>query len=76
MKVPISWLKDFVEYGKKDGVYILIGNKSDLIEARTTPTEKGQELATRIKAADFIETSALNGDNVEEAFKTIQELTK
>ncbi len=63
-----KWLRDFKKYVKKEGVYILIGNKSDLTNQRTVTKERGKEIADKIKASHFIETSAKLGENIEEAF--------
>jgi len=63
-----KWLRDFKKYVKKKGVYVLIGNKTDLKDQRTIPTERRKELAKKIKASHFIETSAKLGENIEEAF--------
>ncbi|MFX1574163.1 MAG: Rab family GTPase [Promethearchaeota archaeon] len=66
--ITSKWLRDFKKYVRKEGVYILIGNKTDLKDERVVPTEKGQELAKKINANNFIETSAKLGENIEEAF--------
>jgi len=66
-----KWLKDFKRYVKKEGAYILIGNKSDLKDQRVVPTEKGKQLSDEIKASNFIETSAKLGENIEEAFSLL-----
>ncbi|MHA2391938.1 MAG: Rab family GTPase [Promethearchaeota archaeon] len=66
--VKSRWLRDFKKFIKKEGVYVLIGNKTDLIDDRVVPTEKGKNLAENIKASHFIETSAKLGENIEEAF--------
>ncbi|MFX1384844.1 MAG: Rab family GTPase [Promethearchaeota archaeon] len=66
--VNLKWLRDFKKYVKKEGVYILIGNKTDLVDQRTVTTERGKEIAEKIKASHFIETSAKLGENIEEAF--------
>ncbi|MFW9895419.1 MAG: Rab family GTPase [Candidatus Thorarchaeota archaeon] len=66
--VKSKWLKDFKKYIRKKGVYILIGNKTDLIDQRVVTTENGKELAEDIQASDFIETSAKLGENIDEAF--------
>jgi small GTP-binding protein len=66
--VKSRWLRDFKKYIRKEGVYVLIGNKIDLTEERVVPTEKGKELADKINASHFIETSAKLGENIEEAF--------
>ncbi len=66
-----KWLRDFKKHVKKKGAFILIGNKSDLKDQRVIATERGKELATKIKASHFIETSAKLGENIEEAFSLL-----
>jgi len=66
--IKSKWLRDFKKYIRKEGVYILIGNKTDLNDQRVVPTEKGKDLAENIQASHFIETSAKMGENIEEAF--------
>ena len=69
--VESKWLKDFKKYVKKEGAYVLIGNKIDLDVQRAVSKEEGEELAQKIQASDFIETSAKFGDNFEKAFKNL-----
>ncbi len=69
--INTKWLQDFKKYVKKKGVFILIGNKSDLKDQRVIPTEKGKDMASKIKASHFIETSAKLGENIEEAFSLL-----
>ncbi len=69
--IGTKWLKDFKRYVKKEGAYILIGNKTDLKEQRAVPTEKGKIFAEEINASDFVETSAKLGENIEEAFSLL-----
>jgi len=66
--IKSKWLRDFQKYIRKEGVYVLIGNKTDMQEDRVVTSEKGKELADDIKASHFIETSARLGENIEEAF--------
>ena len=66
--IDSKWLRDFKKYVKKKGAFVLIGNKSDLGEQRAVTTDRGKELASKIKASHFIETSAKLGENIEEAF--------
>ena len=70
-RIQSKWLEDFKKFARPDGVYILIGNKVDLRDSHTVPTENGHILAEQIQAIDFIETSAKSGDNVETAFKRL-----
>ncbi|MFX1469551.1 MAG: Rab family GTPase [Promethearchaeota archaeon] len=65
------WLRDFKKYVKKKGVYLLIGNKVDLKDQIVIPTERGKELAIKINASSFIETSAKLGKNIEDAFSLL-----
>ena len=76
--IKLKWIEDFRKFARSDGVYILIGNKVDLKDSNTVPSEKGEALAKKLEASDFIETSAKSGDNVESAFKklVIQVLNK
>ena len=69
--IETKWLRDFKSYVKKEGEYVLIGNKIDLENQRIVLTEEGQKLADKIHASDFIETSAKSGENVEKAFKNL-----
>jgi len=66
--IDSKWLRDFKKYVKKKGAFVLIGNKSDLEEQRVVTKERGKELAAKIEASDFIETSAKARENIEEAF--------
>lgn len=51
-------------------VTILIGNKTDLKDAREVSTEEGKALA-EAQGLFFIETSALDSSNVAAAFQTV-----
>ncbi|KAK7017779.1 ras-like protein [Favolaschia claudopus] len=50
---------------------IVVGNKSDLEEQRRVSVNDGRELATQLGNYKFMETSALSGRNVDEAFTTL-----
>lgn len=49
---------------------VIIGNKRDMQHLRDVQPEEGASLARRL-GCDFFETSAKNGHNVENAFKTV-----
>lgn len=66
-----KWLMDFKKFIKKEGTYILIGNKIDLSEQRVVTTADGEKLAEEIQASAFVETSAKLNQNVETAFKNL-----
>ena len=69
--VESKWLKELTEFGNKNVAYLLIGNKNDLLDEKVVSTQDGKKLADKMKASEFIETSAKQGDNVEKAFKTL-----
>ena len=53
---------------------LLIGNKSDLEDIRKIAGEKGIKMSKKIKAFKFVETSAKEGTNVDEAFMFLAKL--
>ena len=67
-----SWKDRFQENsGKSDFSnfpFVCIGNKSDKAETRQVPTSKGRQWAKDNGDMLFFETSALQGDQVQEAF--------
>ena len=66
-----EWLREVEKYANENTVKLLVGNKSDRRD-RVVPTEKGEELAAEL-GVPFIETSARNADNVEQAFTRMAE---
>ncbi|TXT59791.1 MAG: Small GTP-binding domain protein [Promethearchaeota archaeon] len=66
-----KWLQDYKKNAKKEGAYILIGNKKDLKDQRMVESGEGRELADKINACDFVETSAKYNENVEKAFTNL-----
>jgi len=62
-----KWINDLINSSDKNITILLIGNKCDLEEQRKVTKEEGEEKAKSFKIA-FIETSALNGQNLEKAF--------
>ena len=63
------WLEELRSHADKNIVIMLIGNKSDLGTLRAVPTEDAKEFAERERLF-FMETSALEATNVENAFTT------
>lgn len=61
------WLEQLRAYAGPNAVIMLAGNKCDLESARAVAVEAGRELAER-EGLLFLETSALDGTNVESAF--------
>ena len=64
------WLKELKDHADANIVVMLVGNKCDLRHLRAVPTEEAKEFAEKNQLI-FIETSALDSTNVEEAFKSI-----
>jgi len=62
-----SWLEDCLKYSNANIVITVIGNKSDLEANRQVTREEGEEFAKKHNLL-FLETSAKNSDNVDEAF--------
>ncbi|XP_073291428.1 ras-related protein RABA6a-like [Primulina huaijiensis] len=62
-----KWLKELREFGGPEMVVVLVGNKSDLLHSREVNLEDGQSLA-KLEQVSFMETSAKENLNVEEAF--------
>jgi len=64
------WLKELRDHADNNIVIMLVGNKSDLRHLRAVSTEEAMAFAESNGIA-FIETSALDSDNVEAAFQRI-----
>ena len=62
-----KWISDLKINGDEKISIVLLGNKSDLENQRVISTEEGKNKAELFKFA-FMETSALNGNNIERAF--------
>ncbi|KAK4439146.1 Ras-related protein Rab11B [Sesamum alatum] len=64
------WLKELRDHTDQNIVIMLVGNKADLRHLRAVSTEDGQAFAEREKTY-FMETSALESMNVENAFTEV-----
>ncbi|KAJ8747834.1 hypothetical protein K2173_011543 [Erythroxylum novogranatense] len=62
-----KWLQELKEFGCSEMVVVLVGNKSDLGHSREVDEEEGKNVAVS-DGLCFMETSALDNVNVEEAF--------
>ena len=62
------WINDLKVTADQNINIILIGNKSDLEDKRDVLKEQGEEKAKSFGCA-FLETSALNGDNIDKGFE-------
>uniref|UniRef100_A0A671FJ32 Ras-related protein Rab-25 n=1 Tax=Rhinolophus ferrumequinum TaxID=59479 RepID=A0A671FJ32_RHIFE len=64
------WLKELYDHAEATIVVMLVGNKSDLSQAREVPTDEARMFAEN-NGLLFLETSALDSTNVELAFQTV-----
>ncbi|KAF8723276.1 hypothetical protein HU200_021793 [Digitaria exilis] len=64
------WLEELRGHADKNIVIMLVGNKSDLEEERAVSTEDAKEFAEK-ENLFFLETSAMQATNVENAFQTV-----
>uniref|UniRef100_A0A8D0GDI4 Ras-related protein Rab-25 n=1 Tax=Sphenodon punctatus TaxID=8508 RepID=A0A8D0GDI4_SPHPU len=64
------WLKELYDHAEATIIVMLVGNKTDLAQAREVPTEEAKMFAEN-NGMLFVETSALDSTNVEQAFETI-----
>lgn len=62
-----QWLHEIDRYASEDVKKLLVGNKSDLVDKRQVTFEEASEEAAELHMT-FLETSAKNKLNVEEAF--------
>jgi len=69
-----KWLQELKQHAFDDIVIMLVGNKSDLKQAREVLTDEAKKFAQKNNLL-FIETSALDGENIKEAFyQTVSEI--
>ncbi|KIM30205.1 hypothetical protein M408DRAFT_328277 [Serendipita vermifera MAFF 305830] len=64
------WLKDLRDNMNPGTPILLLGNKSDLSQPREVTTQEARNFAAA-EGLDFAETSALDGSNVENAFRAV-----
>ena len=67
-----KWYNEIKKTADPNINLILIGNKSDLKDKRQISTEEGENKAKEMNVA-YLETSALNCDNVDKAFDALIE---
>ena len=65
-----KWISDLKLNGDKNICIVILGNKSDLDDKREVSKGDGIKKSEMYKTA-FLETSALNGDNIGKAFDEI-----
>jgi GTPase SAR1 family protein len=64
------WLKELRDHADPNIVIMLVGNKKDLSHLRAVTGSDAEEYS-KVNRLSFIETSALDSSNVEEAFKKL-----
>ena len=65
-----TWLAEVEKFGQENVIKLLVGNKCDLESERQVSFEEGKELAQSL-GVKFLETSAKQSNNVENAFFTM-----
>ena len=63
-----NWIKECQNFAPSTAILCLIGNKCDLEQERKISKERGENLANEYDML-FFETSALNGEGINEAFR-------
>jgi len=62
-----KWLQEIDRYACENVHKVLVGNKSDMVNERKVTSKEAKEFADQLNL-EFLETSAKNATNVEEAF--------
>ncbi|OCH85465.1 GTP-binding protein ypt1 [Obba rivulosa] len=70
-----GWLQEIDRYASEGVKKLLLGNKSDLVERKVIAYSTAKEFADELQIP-FLETSAKNSTNVEEAFLTMSKQIK
>jgi len=65
-----TWMKEVRDHTSQDIVLMMVGNKMDLRHLRVVNEEEGESFAAENDML-FIETSALDSTNVEDAFHEV-----
>ena len=67
-----EWLNEVSRYAAEGTCKLLVGNKCDKVAERVVSTDRGKEMAATLGIA-FMETSAKEATNVEQAFLAMTE---
>ncbi|MFX1449208.1 MAG: Rab family GTPase [Promethearchaeota archaeon] len=70
-----DWYKDIKNYLKKDIQGFIVGNKNDLVDNRQIKEKSALKIAKELNLG-YIETSALTGENIDDAFFKLAELLR
>jgi len=68
-----NWYQDITSTLNRKLPGFILGNKSDLVDQRAVSNDEPLQLANEL-GLDYIETSALSGENIDEAFYKLAEL--
>ena len=69
-KMKNYWYEEAINLGKKNVLFAVVANKSDLYEHREIPDDDGEDFAKKIGAI-FVATSAKNDSGIIELFDSI-----
>ncbi|KAH9914488.1 GTP-binding protein ypt1 [Epithele typhae] len=70
-----GWLQEIDRYASEGVKKLIIGNKSDLVEKKVVEYSMAKEFADQL-SIPFVETSAKNSTNVDEAFSMMAKTIK
>ena len=70
-----QWLQEIDRYASEGVNKLLVGNKSDLVQKKVVDYQVAKDFADQL-AIPFLETSAKNATNVEQAFLTMAKQIK
>ena len=70
-----NWMNEVEKHASDNVSRIILGNKNDLTEQREVTAEEGKDLADHYNIR-FIETSAKDSTNVEEAYTAMTKAIK
>ncbi len=66
-----NWHKELVKNGLTSLPTVMVGNKVDLKDQRAVSKAHVEHMKEQLSIRDYIETSALTGENVDKLFRTI-----
>ena len=63
-----AWIEEALQNVEEQIPFVLVGNKIDLADSRAVPSEEVQKKAKEMGISLVIETSALTGEGIDQAF--------
>jgi len=70
-----KWLQEIDRYACENVQKVLVGNKCDMVSDRKVTMKEAKDFADQLNL-DFLETSAKNAMNVDEAFSKMSSTIK